>query len=51
MYIQAKEYELSRPILQLPGIMNAVMGPLLQYHYKQCCLSYIISYEIVYVLL
>ncbi len=47
MYIQARKYELGKPILQLPGIMHGVIGPLLWYYYKQCYLSYKISYEIV----
>ncbi len=47
MDIQAREYGIGRPILQMSGIMHGVMGPLLQHYYKQCYLSYKISYEIV----
>ncbi len=44
---QANKYGLRRSMLQLPGTMDGVMWPLLPYHYKQCYLSYNISYEIV----
>ncbi len=47
MYMHAKRYGLVRPILQLPGIMDGVMGPLLKYYYKQSYLLYNVSYEIV----
>ncbi len=47
MYIQARKYGLGRPIIQLPGIMHGVMGPLLPYYYNQSYLPYQISYEIV----
>ncbi len=47
MYIQARKYGRGRPILQLPGIKDGLIGPLLQYYYKQSYLSYKISYEIV----
>ncbi len=45
MYTGKDHYELGRPIL--PGFIDGVMGPLLQYYYKQCYLSYNISFEIV----
>ncbi len=41
MYIQERRYGLGSPILQLPGIVDGVMGPLLQYYYGNA--TYIIS--------
>ncbi len=37
----------SMDFVELPGIMHGVMGPLLQYYYMQCYLSYKINHEIV----
>ncbi len=45
MYIQARKYGSGRSKLKLPGIMHGVMETLLQNYYKQCNLSYKISYE------
>ncbi len=36
MYLQERNYGFCRSILQLPGIMHGVMGPLFQLYYRQC---------------